>query len=81
MLDCKGNGNRLLQRPSVPLQTAGKLDGIHVNLLTGTNIQRRNSSPLSGGRRRCEILVALLVSQEQVLLLGNSSSLKVYCAV
>lgn len=49
MLDCKGNGNRLLQRPSVPLQTAGKLDGVHVNLLTGTNIQRRSSAPLSAG--------------------------------
>lgn len=53
MLDCKGNGNRLLQRPSVPLQTAGKLDGVHVNLLTGTNIQRRSSSPLLVGRKRC----------------------------
>lgn len=47
MRDCKGNGNRLLQRPSVPLQTAGKLDGVHENLLTGTNIQRKSSSPLS----------------------------------
>lgn len=29
------------------LQTAGKLEAVHVNLLTGTNMQRRSSAPLS----------------------------------
>lgn len=47
----KGNGDRLLQRPSVPLQTAGKLDGVHVNLLTGTSIQRGGSAPLPAEER------------------------------
>lgn len=46
MLDCKENGKHCRDL-LFTLQTAGKLDAVHMNLLTGTNIQRRSSAPLS----------------------------------
>lgn len=54
MLDGKGNGNRLLQRLSVPLHTAGKLDDIHVNLLIGMSMQEGGGSALPA--REVEVL-------------------------
>lgn len=46
---------------------AGKLDGVHVNLLTGTNMQRRSGALLSAGDEELLDPGALLLFTKTIL--------------